>query len=268
MSYGNGLMHIGYARPHLPPSHRRNGELLLLLPSRVGERSRRVRERQHQRLRRISPAAADPVRGRCTDQRSGGTPAAGAAADERRRSPMPRLMSDIYAGPGGAFEVRPGNPLAIVANGRSARFSRWGGEHFPHDPPGFRAIQPDVRAQGRRRSPAQAGVATSYSQAELGCASPVRPGASEARRPLRQRRSVGGQLPMSCERGGKLVDRDGGRRWSGVGEATCGASARRAGRPSARASPISSDGRPQTLHLLRREVPPAPKHLGLRRWGG
>ena len=55
-------------RPLLSPPHRRDGQLLLVLPRRHGERRRRLRQLDPQRLRRISPAPADAVRGRRADQ--------------------------------------------------------------------------------------------------------------------------------------------------------------------------------------------------------
>jgi hypothetical protein len=43
-----------------------------------------------------------------------------------------------YSGPAGAFEVRRGAPLTIVANGRSAALQVWGGEIFRTTHPDFR----------------------------------------------------------------------------------------------------------------------------------
>jgi hypothetical protein len=43
-----------------------------------------------------------------------------------------------YSGPAGSFEVRAGNPLAIVANGRSAELQPWGGDIFRTLHPAFR----------------------------------------------------------------------------------------------------------------------------------
>ena len=42
-----------------------------------------------------------------------------------------------YAGPSGAFEVRPGAPLTLVANGREAPLQPWGGELFRTTHPDF-----------------------------------------------------------------------------------------------------------------------------------
>jgi len=45
-----------------------------------------------------------------------------------------------YSGSHGAFEVRPGAPLQIIANGRSAPLEPWGGEAFRTTHPSFRAF--------------------------------------------------------------------------------------------------------------------------------
>jgi len=43
-----------------------------------------------------------------------------------------------YSGPAGAFEIRPGAPLTIVAGGRSAELQPWGGDNFRTSHPAFR----------------------------------------------------------------------------------------------------------------------------------
>jgi hypothetical protein len=45
-----------------------------------------------------------------------------------------------YAGPSGAFDVRPGNPLTIVADGQSAELQPWTGEIFRTTHPAFRSF--------------------------------------------------------------------------------------------------------------------------------
>jgi CubicO group peptidase (beta-lactamase class C family) len=45
-----------------------------------------------------------------------------------------------YSGAGVAFEVRPGTPLALVANGREAMLQSWGGELFRTTHPDFHAF--------------------------------------------------------------------------------------------------------------------------------
>src|SRR6185437_465877 len=86
------------------PPHRRHGQLLRVLPCRRRERRRRLRQLDDQRLRRIPPAAAHPIRGRCADQR-------------RCRA-----------------------PASIAAAGQSAALQPWGGEVFRTTHPSFRAF--------------------------------------------------------------------------------------------------------------------------------
>jgi CubicO group peptidase (beta-lactamase class C family) len=43
-----------------------------------------------------------------------------------------------YSGPVGSFEIRPGSPLTIIADGRSAPLQPWGGEIFRTVHPAFR----------------------------------------------------------------------------------------------------------------------------------
>jgi len=43
-----------------------------------------------------------------------------------------------YSGPAGAFEIRPGAPLTIIAEGRSAELQPWGGDNFRTAHPAFR----------------------------------------------------------------------------------------------------------------------------------
>jgi CubicO group peptidase (beta-lactamase class C family) len=52
--------------------------------------------------------------------------------------PSPAYYVGRYAGPAGAFEVRPGSPLTIVANGQSAALQPWGGDIFRTTHPAFR----------------------------------------------------------------------------------------------------------------------------------
>ncbi|MGN6058508.1 MAG: serine hydrolase domain-containing protein [Sphingomicrobium sp.] len=46
------------------------------------------------------------------------------------RLPGPAHYFGSFAGPGGSFEVRAGNPLTIVADGKSAELQPWGGDIF------------------------------------------------------------------------------------------------------------------------------------------
>jgi hypothetical protein len=47
-------------------------------------------------------------------------------------TPLPHATNYVgrYSGPNGAFEVQPGAPLTLVANGQSATLQPWGGEIF------------------------------------------------------------------------------------------------------------------------------------------
>ena len=55
---------------------------------------------------------------------------------------LPNAASFVgrYVGPNGAFEVRPGNPLTLIANGQSAALQPWGGDIFRTTHPGFHAF--------------------------------------------------------------------------------------------------------------------------------
>jgi CubicO group peptidase (beta-lactamase class C family) len=53
-----------------------------------------------------------------------------------------------YSGPTGMFEIRPGNPLTIVANGHSAPLQVWGGEIFRTTHPAFRRFSLMFERQG------------------------------------------------------------------------------------------------------------------------
>jgi CubicO group peptidase (beta-lactamase class C family) len=54
------------------------------------------------------------------------------------RLPNAAAYVGTYSGPMGSFEVRGGNPLTIVANGRSAELQPWGGDIFRTLHPAFR----------------------------------------------------------------------------------------------------------------------------------
>ena len=65
-----------------------------------------------------------------------------------------------YAGPAGQFEVRAGNPLTIVANGKSAPLQPWGGDVFRTTHPAFRAFSLMFERHGSAVSTASWGPAT------------------------------------------------------------------------------------------------------------
>jgi CubicO group peptidase (beta-lactamase class C family) len=65
-----------------------------------------------------------------------------------------------YSGPAGAFEVRSGNPLTIVANGQSAPLLQWDGDLFRTTHPDFRAFSLLFERQGKAVTAASWGPAT------------------------------------------------------------------------------------------------------------
>jgi hypothetical protein len=75
-----------------------------------------------------------------------------------------------FAGPAGAFEVRSGNPLTLVANGVSAPLQQWDGEVFRTTHPAFRAFSLLFERKGNAVTAASWGPATylrSGSKAQL-----------------------------------------------------------------------------------------------------
>lgn len=129
MSYGNGLMHVGGAgRSYL---HHTGGMVSfasafhLDTVSGVGAfASANVSAFLEFRPRLLTWFAVDALTNAMRGQllptpKLLTTPLTGAAAFVGR-----------YAGPAGSFEVRPGNPLTIVANGESAELQPWGGDNF------------------------------------------------------------------------------------------------------------------------------------------
>jgi len=77
-----------------------------------------------------------------------------------------------YTGPAGTFEVRPGSPLTIVADGRSAALQPWGGELFRTTHPSFRAFSLLFERKGGGVSAAMWGPAT-YLRAGSGAQAPI-----------------------------------------------------------------------------------------------
>ena len=87
-----------------------------------------------------------------------GRPAAARAAAARRPLANAGGLCRPLFGPGGAFEVRAGQPADDRRRRPLGRLAAmWADDLFRTLHPGFRALQPDVRAQGRTRSPARAG---------------------------------------------------------------------------------------------------------------
>jgi len=75
-----------------------------------------------------------------------------------------------YSGPGGAFEVRPGSPLTLVANGRSAPLQPWGGYIFRTTHPDFHQFSLMFEAPRHTSSPGVYWGALSYAREGSGIA--------------------------------------------------------------------------------------------------
>jgi hypothetical protein len=65
-----------------------------------------------------------------------------------------------YSGPAGAFEVRAGNPLTLIANGQSAPLLQWDGDLFRTTHPSFRAFSLLFERKGNAVTTASWGSAT------------------------------------------------------------------------------------------------------------
>jgi CubicO group peptidase (beta-lactamase class C family) len=137
MSYGNGLMHVGNAgRSYL---HHTGGMVSFSssfhvdVASGVGAfASSPLSAFIEYRPRLLTRFAVDAL--------------TNAAAGKPLPSPPPldtplaHAASYVgrYSGPSGAIEVRPGNPLTLVANGQSAPLQPWGDDLFRTTHPAFR----------------------------------------------------------------------------------------------------------------------------------
>jgi D-alanyl-D-alanine carboxypeptidase len=137
MTYGNGIMHVGNAgRSYL---HHTGGMVSFSssyhvdVASGVGAfASANISAFAEYRPRLLTRFAVDAL----TD-----------ALAHRPLPTPPRLDVPLrnpgayigrYSGPGGAFEIRAGNPLTIVADGRSAALDPWGDDLFRTTHPSFR----------------------------------------------------------------------------------------------------------------------------------
>jgi D-alanyl-D-alanine carboxypeptidase len=120
-------------------------------------------------------------------------------------TPLPNAAAYVgtYAGPAGAFEVRAGNPLTIVADGRSAALQPWGGEIFRTTHPSLRAFSLMFERRGGAVTAAFWGPATYLrrgSSAQLPASDPQL--AKLAGRYVNDSPWVG--MAQVVERGGKL----------------------------------------------------------------
>jgi D-alanyl-D-alanine carboxypeptidase len=139
MTYGNGLMHVGNAgRSYL---HHTGGMVSFSssfhvdIASGVGAfASSTISAFAEYRPRLLTRFAVDAL----TDALAGRPLPAPPPLD----APLPNADSFVgrYSGPSGAFEVRPGSPLTLVANGRSAPLQFWGGDIFRTTHSSFRSF--------------------------------------------------------------------------------------------------------------------------------
>jgi hypothetical protein len=112
-----------------------------------------------------------------------------------------------YQRPGGAFEVRPGSPLTLIANGQSAALQPWGGDIFRTTHPQFHAFSLMFERSG--------GVVTG---ASWGAASFARKGAGGAppRSDPELARLAGRYVNDSPWVGTAMVVERGGKLWIGT----------------------------------------------------
>jgi hypothetical protein len=138
MSYGNGLMHVGGA-PGRAYIHHTGGMVSFSSSFHVDTASgigafasstmSAFAEYRPRVLTRFAvDALAEVAAGRAV-------PAAPSL-----ETPLPNAAQFVgrFAGPAGSFELRPGSPLTIVANGKEAALQPWGDDMF-------RTLHPDFR---------------------------------------------------------------------------------------------------------------------------
>ena len=137
MSYGNGLMHVGgNGRSYL---HHTGGMVSFSssfhvdIASGVGAfASSTMSAFAEYRPRVLTRFAVDTL----TDALAGKPVPALPSLDTPVANPA--LYAGRYSGPAGAFEVRAGGPLTIIADGREATLQPWGGDVFRTTHPDFR----------------------------------------------------------------------------------------------------------------------------------
>lgn len=139
MRYGNGLMHVGAnGRSYL---HHTGGMISFAssfhvdVASGVGAfASSTISAFAEYRPRLLTQYAVDAL-----TNVAAGRPLP-AAPPLETRLPNAAAYVGSYSGPDGAFEVRFGDPLVIVANGQTAPLQPWGGDIFRSTHPSFRAF--------------------------------------------------------------------------------------------------------------------------------
>jgi hypothetical protein len=137
MTYGNGLMHVANAgRSYL---HHTGGMVSFSssfhvdIGSGVGAfASSSISAFAEYRPRLLTSFAVDAL----THALAGRALPSPPPMDVRLANPSSYVGR--YSGPGGSFEVRPGNPLTLVAAGQASPLQPWGGEIFRTTHPSFR----------------------------------------------------------------------------------------------------------------------------------
>jgi hypothetical protein len=170
MSYGNGLMHVGSrGRAYL---HHTGGMISFSssfhvdVASGVGAfASTTLSAFAEYRPRLLTQFAVDAL-----TNAAEGRPLPAPPPLER---PLANPASYVgnYAGPSGSFEVRPGNPLTIVAEGQSAPLLQWDGDVFRTTHPSFRAFSLMFERKGNAITTASWGP-SSYVRAGSGAQLP------------------------------------------------------------------------------------------------
>ena len=206
MSYGNGLMHVGgNGRSYL---HHTGGMVSfssafhLDTTSGVGAfASSTISAFAEYRPRALTRFAVDAL----TDALAGKPVPAAPSLDVALANPA--AFIGRFAGPSGAFEIRAGAPLTLVANGRAAALQPWGGDLFRTTHPDFR----DYSLWFERKGPAVTG-------ASWGPASYVRAGspARFAKSDPTLARLAGRYVNDSPWWGTTAVVERGGRLWLGT----------------------------------------------------
>jgi len=174
MTYGNGFMHVGaHGRSYL---HHTGGMVSFSssfhvdVASGVGAfASSTLSAFAEYRPRLLTRFAVDAL----TDAAAGRPLPSPPPLD----APLANAPSYVgsYTGPAGSFEVRPGNPLTIVANGISAPLQQWDGEVFRTTHPAFRAFSLMFERKGSSVNAASWGPASylrSGSKAQLPASDP------------------------------------------------------------------------------------------------
>ena len=171
MSYGNGLMHVGgHSRSYL---HHTGGMVSFSssfhvdVASGVGAfASSTLSAFAEYRPRLLTQFAVDAL----TDASVGRA----LPSPPPLQTPLANAATYVgqYAGPAGAIEVRPGSPLALVANGQSAALIQWDDNVFRTTHPDFRDFSVMFERKGNAVRALSWGPAT-YVRAESSAAVPA-----------------------------------------------------------------------------------------------